>query len=202
MHLKALLSAAAVACIAGSGQALTIQEATFGEYSDTNDPTAVTDSIGTLDFGLNSVSGRITTDCSLQGGLFECDMGPDRGDAFLMTIAAGEALLSVNLTTFGTGPAGYRPTFAMVDAVSFNFVSNDVFAVFNSTSSIIDTVPIGAGTYVFAVGQGLADAAGRAEYDWELSFEVGAAPVIPLPAGLPLMLGALGAMAIVRRKRV
>ena len=191
---------AANLALGSAAHAITVSETTVGDFDSGNDPTLVTDTIGTLDFGVNTISGSIMAECIFSGPDLQCTDGSDPGDAFNLTIAPGEALLSVTLTTAGSAPAGYTIGFGMLDVPGFTFVHSDALAPFNATTPIIDGVPLGSGDYVFGLGQGLATTTGPASYDWTVTFNVGAAPAIPLPAGLSLLATAFGVAFALRRR--
>ena len=190
---RALCLAAVLSCLAGPTFAVTVSETVVGDLDTTNDPTLVFDDIGTLDLGLNTVSGSISVTCApdTPSG-FICIAGDDFADTFLLTVASGQRIASVLLTTFGSAPTGYTPGFGMLVSPALTFVHTDSFTDFNATRAIIDGVPLGAGSYVFGLGQGLADAGGPAEYDWTLAFEVAA---VPVPAGALLMVSGLALLA-------
>lgn len=183
-----------------SAQALTLSESTFGDFDNVNDPALVSTDIGQLDLGLNVIDGSLDTECALSGGDFLCLGGADAGDAFRFQIAPGEQLISVILKTSGTAPSGFTPGLGVVEDVGFTFVHSDSLLPFNTTSAIVDGVPLSSGGYVFGFGQGLASEAGRAQYDWSLTFEVSLAPV-PMPAGLPLLISAFGVAYLLKRRQ-
>ena len=195
---RALRLAAALSCLAALTLAVTVSETVVGGFDTTNDPTRVFDDIGTLDLGLNTVSGSLSVTCTpdTPSG-FICVDGDDFADTFLLTVASGQQIVSVLLTTFGNAPTGYTPGFGMLDRPALTFVHTDSFTDFNATRAIIDGVPLGAGGYVFGLGQGLADAGGAADYDWTLEFKVAA---VPVPAGALLMVSGL-ALLVARARR-
>ena len=62
---RALRLAAALSCLAALTLAVTVSETVVGGFDTTNDPTRVFDDIGTLDLGLNTVSGSLSVTCTL-----------------------------------------------------------------------------------------------------------------------------------------
>lgn len=187
----------ALALLAPAAGAISITEAVVGDFQNQNDPTLVTDSVGPLDIGTNTIAGSIQADCLDDGSEILCVTGLDALDAFTFDLAPGTRLVGISLSASGSAPASYAPSTGIFrDLVVFE--GDD--GVLNGTASLYATIlPLTlAGTYVFGIGQGLADAEGVAAYDWSLALDVAA---VPAPAAAPLAFLALGALGFVSVRR-
>ncbi|MEE4121108.1 MAG: hypothetical protein V2I65_19080 [Paracoccaceae bacterium] len=188
---------------AGLSSALTISEPP--DLPGGTSPSAP--SLGTLSVGENFLSGSLTGTCELGDCNFVLG---DTQDSARITIAAGTQLVDAFFgsegghsggtmdLTFSFSPVGATGGSALLfEAVPLN-TGESVMSFFGTPVG-----PIGAGDYFVSAFGGSGDD-GDFEASWTMTLDVEAVsqtPVIPLPAGMPLLLGGLGVLALARPRR-
>lgn len=191
--MKTILTAAAAAlCLAAPTQALTFTETTDFTNSNTFGlPTP----IGTLDAGANSVGGNIQGFCDSF-----CAQGTDPRDYFEFFVGAGDQLTGLTFSTTGFLQTDLDVIVQLQDSSGAIFLAQTSRSVPVSETFL---PPLEAGRYGVQVLGFSAPTTGNFTYDldWTLALTVESttAPV-PLPAGLPLLLSALGGVALLRRR--
>jgi hypothetical protein len=188
--------ALAAALTAAPAAAISVSETT--DFSgNINSPTFV----GALTPGGNSITGSLSATCEFAGAGGRCGFfSGDDADALSFLIPDGwfltGALATIsNLTTSGSGTP---------EAVGLPFSGLDPFSTFSAGSfDILDGALLtGAQDYWFVAELNNAAEGDTISYNWRLDLTVGSdAEVIPLPAGLPLMLGGLAVLGLLGRKR-
>ena len=192
--MKQIVAGVAIAL----GLATSASALTFTESSDFSNVGVITlPSLGTLDTGLNEVSGTLNGSCDSAGEI--CFGGPDRQDSFVVTVGAGTQLTDVNIVTEGGGPLGltYGSNLRGPDSL---VVADNGVAPLNSPTNY-NGLTLGPGDYLFSIFSLNSDETGSFDFFWRASFSVESTmSPVPLPAGAPLLLAGLGALAIARRR--
>uniref|UniRef100_UPI003999F6FE hypothetical protein n=1 Tax=Roseovarius halophilus (ex Wu et al. 2025) TaxID=3376060 RepID=UPI003999F6FE len=99
MRASKLFTAFATACLCLPVGALAL---TSTEPPDLTGNLAIPDPIGTLDTGVNTVSGSVLAECEDEGnGIFRPKFDTDDGDSFEFQVPSGEQLISAELTIAG-----------------------------------------------------------------------------------------------------
>ena len=188
-----LASVAVLCCLAVPAAAVTVTEP-----PDLSDGLVGASSIGTLDLGLNTVTGEIRGDCEDLGTGILCntdavDLG-DTQDSFLFSIGPDELLTTVSAIGFGDHPEDANYYVAITDAALTTVLAFDIYD-FNDGGTFY--AGLEEGTYGFAIFGGTASEEGgfRLRYDLELTVAA-----VPLPATAPLLLAGLGLVAASRRR--
>lgn len=190
--MKILLTSVLASFIATSGFALTASEnnAPGGDYADALG--ASTNSLGTLPVGFNDVSGVLEA----------ANSGSDTFDAFYISVGPDTELFFADISTETGNPSLSVSLTAILLDSSGNTVFSKTF-LGNTTETLIGSgdTPLSAGTYNF----GLSFAAGSDLDDvyWTSTSELRTASApVPLPAGVLLMVSALGGLRLMRSRRV
>jgi hypothetical protein len=160
--------------------------------------------IGTLDLGINTVSGALAGSCVSFGGIFDCNVAPvgDTQDSFVLHIANGYQLDSLFVTTSNaTGPAGFT---ALLDVFDQFTETTGIPAIWrdiplNATSTNQITTPLGAGDYSVSMFGGLSSETGPFAYDYSLEFNV---TTVPVPSAAWLFATGLAGLLARKRKRI
>jgi hypothetical protein len=198
--MKVILAAATVLMLAAPAQAITVNETT--DFSaNLNAPI----SVGTLGIGSNSISGSVSAKCQLVADFsLDCtSYDGDPGDAFEFDIAAGTELTDGTLTIFDLSTDGSGR--ARVFARSFEQLT-DLARVEDGVFDIVTGGPL-TGMQNFQVQPRLllASLDDSISFDWRVDLTVAEindqATVVPLPAGLPLVLTALAGFAGLRLRK-
>lgn len=200
MKLSAATGFLCLSLIAASvapAAALTVTETTdFSDDVDNSSP------VGTLEIGLNTIRGSISSTCTAMVSSAACSdysrdwsdsvsfLVPD--DAFLTTAIATISKLTVDGSGY-PGLQGYSST-----GLPFLLGKSS-----NGTFDISPYTPLTRPqSYTFSPILYMGDVGDTISFDWSLGLTVEKAQVVPLPATLPLLLGALGlAFAATRRRR-
>lgn len=186
---------AAIVC-ASTAQAVTVTEST-----DFKGVGARPTMIGTLDVGVNSVSGSIDGICYAMGHSTCNFFLADDGDLFTFDIAAGTQLTAASLTISGLSTTGSATPSIVVNTIG------DLTSLGNSPNGTFDLLagaPV-TGTQVIKLFPELSK--GYRFFDifkanWSVALTVEAIPsAVPLPAGLPLLLAGIGGLAALRRRK-
>lgn len=203
--LAAMAFAATLA--AQSAQAVVITEAAdFAGSLFSNNlaaSLAAPTALGPLDPGANSISGSVDATCFFGdnfSGIGCIVWTGDLVDAVSFVVPDGEELTAATLTIEN-----------LVDDSFFTGVVRT-----SSSTGLAALESVGAGVYdilgglartglqnygvegVLGVGSSAGD---TISFDWRLDLTVSNTQVVPLPASLPLLLGGLGALALLRRRR-
>jgi len=185
---------AAVAALGLTFVASTVQAVTISETTDFSDSTGSPTALGTLDLGLNSISGTVNQFCDRVTGSCSIVLGDDT-DAFSVDIAPGTHLTDVVLNVLRIQGGDLN-----VDGSLFDLAFPPSAGTFNLLSADSAT-----GTAVFDVffqhdGRStFADA--RYRFDLTVAALPGSPSAVPLPAGLPLFLAGLGGFAFLRKRK-
>ncbi len=151
------------------------------------------------------------TDDSYVSGIMEgtCSAGTcrnagnDAQDSFNFTIGAGYQLTAINIFAEGFGPADMDYVAGMYKFVPTQTLS--AFAIYdiNDGGQLLPSI-FGPGTYNLSLASDY-DVSSDGDYGiyWGAQFIVEEinAPAVPLPAGAPLLLAGLGALAALRRRQ-
>lgn len=175
-----------------SASALTISESTDFPNSSSFSPGAF--SVGTLDNGLNTISGALAGNCDFG----DCN-GPSAGDtqdSVLFSIGSGFRLDSIFVTTSNvSGPADFSASFALSDPASSLIFTPSL--PLNTTSGNQLTSVLNAGTYSLSVlGQGASEA-GTYALDYSIGLNVSA---VPIPGAVWLFGSALAGLLAIKRR--
>jgi hypothetical protein len=203
--MKTMFGAAlALLASAGLSSALTLSEPP--DLPGSASPSAP--SLGTLEVGENILRGSLAGTCS-RG---DCNFvfPGDTQDSARITIAAGTQLVDAFFGSEGehTGRT-MNLSFSLnpVDGTGFSALLFETVPL-NTGENVMSRFgtpvgPIGAGDYFVSAFGGSGDD-GDFEASWNIKLDVediSQAPVIPLPAGMPLLIGGLGLLALARRRR-
>ncbi len=147
-----------------------------GGFSFTSDP-----SVGTLDPGVNTVSGSLAGTC--MAGTFtpvDCNPGSlaggDTQDSFLITVPTGYQITSLTVTTSSvSGPAGLSASLELDSPTAGVVESTPFLTPLPGTTGNLVTTPLGAGIYAVSVFGQQATAVGAFSLNWSLA--VNLAPV-------------------------
>jgi len=163
-------------------------------------------SLGTLSIGENSLTGSLAGTCA-QG---DCNFViGDTQDSARVTIAPGTQLVDAFFGSEGLHDGGTMNVSFTLRPVDTTVGSPLLFETvpLNTGEGVMSFFgtpvgPIGAGDYAVSAFGGSGDD-GDFEALWTMTLDVEAVttPVIPLPAGMPLLLGGLGVLALARRRR-
>ncbi|MGF1500481.1 MAG: VPLPA-CTERM sorting domain-containing protein [Paracoccaceae bacterium] len=181
--------------------ALSASALTFSEPSDLSGPIGSETQIGTLDLGLNQVSGSISATCDVFATTCtSTGFSGDQFDAFGFDIAPGTELVSAFLTITnldadqnGTPEVRVRASPPLRPLGAFQQ---------NLTVNLLSGVPL-TDSQVFEVSSQLRGNGAVGEtvsFDWQVDLQVEAVQRIPVPAALPLLLTGLGALVVIRRR--
>jgi hypothetical protein len=156
--------------------------------------------IGTLDNGINTVSGTLAGNCVSWSGGFDCNNDPvgDTQDSFVLHIANGYQLDSLFATTSNaTGPTGFTASLEIFDQLTALTGISAIWQVpLNATSTNQVTIPLGAGDYSVSMFGGQSLVAGHFAFSYSLEFNV-----TPVPVPNAAWLFASGLAGLVARKR-
>lgn len=215
MHLlRSLLGVAVFAASANAAAALSYNEATDAPAGDL--PGGVSPplpSIGTLDVGVNTLTGSLSGTCALVTGtstFYSCNSGNEDGqDSFELTIAKNTQLDSVAVTVetamMPTGFAGGEHF--IVDSLPIptsTFFSRGAWGPSGTTDNLLenpvpgfpglfDPPPFPAGSYFAALSAGTYPVDGGAEGPFSLDYTVEyRVSRIPAPPAIGLIVAALG----------
>lgn len=199
MH-KSLFLAATMAVIGTMATA-----APFSVYEDTDFDNAIShsnSSVGTTGIGVNNIYGSLSGSCMDDPEYIDCNysLGSDEQDSFAFTIGAGQILTKIAYGSEGNGPDGLEIGFAMdanVAAHGWSNIGYDFLPV-NTYDEEDSLLGLGEGTYYVSVWGDTANEAGDYGANWSIALTIAE---VPLPAGLPLLLTALGAVGISRTRR-
>lgn len=142
------------------------------------------------------------------GSVFTPD---DSSDAFNIVVGDGQTLVGASIV-FGENATPFLPTFGFpapqwtlqesdTDPVIFDLAMPET--VFGPTTITAPDFSVGPQTYGVLIGNGTFAMNDNSPIDYTMTFlvEEDSVNVVPVPAGLPLILSGLGLLAIVRRKR-
>lgn len=186
--MKRYVTAAALGClVANAGLAAPVEvfetRAPGGDYADALG--ASTNMLGVFPVGTATITGNL----SAPRDLF---------DAFFFTIEAGSEMITSEITTEGSD--------VTMLAELFDANGDTIFTKTFSTNGTTDLLtladaPVGEGTY--NMGLSFIPTSDDDEVSWFTASEAVALPVsaVPLPAGAPLMLAGLAALAALRRRK-
>jgi len=194
----------AAALSVGTASAATL---TINESTDFGDRSSIATSVGTLAAGANSILGKIGASCGLSESGSCLEYSGDKVDWVSFAIPEGYAASAANLTISNlVRPDSFIMFFIAVGQGSFG----SLFINAAGTFDVLETKGA-TGAQRFGVELVLSNVsdsrASLVSFDWRLDLTVSqivTAPppaVIPLPAGLPLLLTALGGLAFLRRRR-
>lgn len=196
--MKNLLIGAALACaMSAPAFALSVDEFSFGG-GDFANAIPSSDNIGVFDEGYNDIYGMLDDTCI--SGI--CNNGPDGQDSFVFTVSNGFQLDELSISAEGFGSA---------QDVTYSVYMTDLYGggtyIFETydlnSGGMFVTSPLDAGSYEISVYGQSASTDGYYQAYWGIYgtvSEVAQAPV-PLPAGLPLVLSALGGLGLVSRRK-
>jgi hypothetical protein len=160
--------------------------------------------IGTLDNGINTVSGALAGSC-LSWGIFDCNVDSvgDTQDSFVLHIANGYQLDSLILSTSNaTGPTGFTASLEVWDqlteATGISSIGSGYIPL-NATSTNQVTIPLGAGDYSVSMFGGQSSVAGPFAFDYSLAFNV---TPVPVPNAAWLFASGLAGLVARKRKRI
>lgn len=192
-RLAAVLAIALTATTAGAAT-IDLSDGVFGNPS----VDVVTEQLNGVTYSFTSTSNLVGGVRWLLGGSGTIPNGLHVGGgggstlAFDLTVSA-----NVLLTGYGTNEAGGfplgTPTFDMTDGVT-TLISNGQINPGVSVSGLNIALNTGT-TYSFTLAN-----TGAAVQGFFTSFEVQSTAPVPLPAGLPLLVGGIGALAWLRRR--
>jgi hypothetical protein len=185
--------------VPGLGQAATYNEAVNGDLHLTS---ATTGSLIHFDLGTNTVTGSTYYTSSTDN------------DQFMFVIPTGGQLTSVSYAFFNvnllagttslTAQTIIRPG-GFFGTPLTGFAAPDVAQDTSPVALFVGDLPISAGTYWYDQGGFSKNGgAGGGSWSYTLTFEIGSASTVPLPAALPLLgtgLGAIGLFGWMRRRR-
>ena len=143
-------------------------------------------SIGTVDFGTNTIMGSLHGDCVVIGPRAECNstLGQDEQDSFVFTLPVSAAI-SISVTTLGSGPDGFVPQFSLLRQSSSQFQRLARLPLNDDAVVVSETLP--ADLYDITLVGRTANAGGP------YSFAYSIAIVVPEPStGLLVTFGLLG----------
>ena len=179
--------------------ALTADEASVAPGGDFSNGSGATSTlIGSLDAGINTVSGRISGECTAETGGPRCTTG-DVQDSLRFVIDPGFTLTGIDvLVGAGTAPAGFDVQFSIVDR-AISLFAIDLVAAPVSGSDVLTFAPLGPSTYNFNVVARSASEPGPFDVPWSAEFTVEgpAGAAVPTPAAAPLLLLGLAALGAV-----
>ncbi|SMX31467.1 VPLPA-CTERM sorting domain-containing protein [Actibacterium lipolyticum] len=186
-------SFAVFCCLAVPASAVTVTEP-----PDLADGLSTASSIGTLDLGLNTITGEIRGECEDLGTGILCnsdavDLG-DTQDSLIFSIGPDELLTTVSVIGFGDHPEDATYYVAITDASLTTVLAVDYYD-FNDGGSFY--AGLGEGTYSVSIFGGTASEEDGFRLRYDLALTVAA---VPLPATAPLLLGGLGLFAAARRR--
>lgn len=189
-----ILSIALPLALAGVANAATITEATEGDFP--NGSNINTNPSFAMDLGANSVSGNLSGACvqdSFTAPRFDCNGGTDPSndgqDSFVIEITAGLQLIDASLaTTNFSGPGDFRFDMVFRDESLTTILQPSVPG--NGSTGDFLSGPLGPGRYSVSIYAQSASEPGLFSGDYSYSFTT-EATVIPLPASLPMLAGAL-----------
>lgn len=182
MRIGAVVSVACVLLCAGAASALTADES-GGDFDSAYARAPVFE----LDLGINTVS-----------GVYD---GPEddeafRRDSFFITVPNGAILRSGSLTLTNRSGDFNGTTYEL--SILFTFLSSQTFAGPGSASTVFESLmPLVADTYFFN-NVALTSATGAIDTEWSFAFDVAA---VPVPPAAPLLIGAVAALGLLRRRR-
>jgi hypothetical protein len=200
MKLCRIRKIALLAMALGTTMMSTQAFATLISYTEPADLTgnlAIPDNLGSVDLGLNTVSGSISMDCTIF-----CSIS-DEGDAFEFVVGGGLTISTIELviTNYASTDGASARVRNFSGGTSVNFFSG------NTTFANLVNVAggLGAGTYdlqVFGLSDLIIDPfpteVGTVSFDWVFNITTTS---VPEPSTLGLLgLGLLG-LGIARRKR-
>ncbi len=204
-----LMTVAAAMMIAGGAQALTVDESSVagGDFSGNGSQDAG-NTIGTLDTGLNSVTGSLAGECLPSGNTFTCFNGIDPQDDIFFTVGAGTELVGIDANIEGGGASDLLFSVFMRTnngGSESNLIQGSAGDLpVNTMQTYLPPLgTLGEGSYRFAVFLISASEAGDVDGFYNVNFNVQEVqtPAVPLPATLPLLLAGMGALGIARRRR-
>lgn len=196
--LSSLAHAAPVPTFTGSYDEATGVEAA-GDYDNIGGPSDLGDF--SLIAGANSFSGSVFTPT-------------DSADAFNIVIGANQTLVGASIV-FAENATAFNPYFAFpppswtlsessVTPEIFNITmgpSSD-FSLFGPFSATASFAPIGPGIYNMVLGNGVFGMNNGGGVDYTMIFNVNeTVTAVPLPAALPLLLGGVGLIGFLGRRR-
>ncbi len=197
--LKALTTFAALA-LATPASAITIIE---GADFDAPGP-----NVGTLAVGDNSIAGFLDATCvSIGTPFFNCQ--GDSFDQVLFDVADGTRLVTGTLTGRGQNDPGMvlRAGMSFVGDLGERYSADTTFGTVTEIQEFgsLGSLNLGPGTYFLNISAALSNSVATGplvlQGSWAAEFRVEPilAPV-PLPAGAALLITALGALAVTRRR--
>lgn len=207
--MKRFLLLAAFAGFAGPGLAATLSEST--DFANTLNLGNGAGSLITLDAGTNTITGFLQGDCEQSAVVARITCSgtvppADNVDVVRFTVPTGFELFDASIFMEGRAPEGFQYS-AGLYTTTFSLLTDDDYAM-NAGGGFSDGEILPEGDYLFRVGGDLATQVGSWGGAWVATGEVRAVPtddddtaVIPLPAGAPLILGALGLLGLIRRRR-
>lgn len=203
------LALAALLATATPAAALTIDVGPEGIPFVRSGDTVLKPLLGTLSAGLNTISSTLQGDCDpIVGENFSTCFGDeDERDGFRIVVPEGLAVEEVGLTlssTVGTAAGlrvdvfGFRLPLVEDDPVLFPFAS---LSAGGPPTTFAPNA--GPGTYELFVGVLTSATPGTFSVDYTYAFTAVATdpPPVPLPAGGVLIISALAALGLVRRRR-
>lgn len=196
--LKTLALAGVVAGYSfAASAAVVISESTDFDDSSSFFPGAST--IGTLALGETTVQGNLSGTCASR----DCNgaSAGDTQDSFLFTVAAGQELVGGSVSSaVNTGLSGLTYSVSLRGPSTPGSLEFETFSAAGGGTFLGS--PLAAGQYSLSVFGQSADEDGAYDLDWTVSLTTRetADGVVPLPASLPLLFGAVAALGLARRR--
>lgn len=208
--MKRIFLAAAFAGLASPGMAATLSEST--DFANTLNLGNGAGSLITLDAGMNQINGFLDGTCATSAvvAAIQCSstLAPlDNVDVVKFTVPTGFELFDASIFMEGRAPEGFQYSAGIYSTV-FSLLTDDDYAM-NAGGGFSNGEVLPEGDYLFRIAGETATQEARWGGAWVATGNVRAVPtdddddtaVIPLPAGAPLILGALGLLGLIRRRR-